>query len=80
MARAHSVPAIIKELTGKQGVRGVAYVRSVLGVLGKLALDLGPALVINDWGVESFMDLVLVGQPTHVERVREDFVEMASAD
>jgi hypothetical protein len=80
VARAHSVPAIIKELPGKQGVRVEAGACSVLGMLGKLALDLAPALVIDDWGMKAFMDLVLVGQPTDVDRVRQDLVEMASAD
>ena len=80
VARAHSVPAIVKELTGKRRVRVEAWARSVLGMLGKLALDLAPALAIDDWGMKPFMDLVLVGQPADVDRLRQDLVEMASTD
>src|SRR6202042_850080 len=80
VARAHPVPAIIKELTGKQSVRVVARARSGLGMLGKPASDPVPALVIDDRGMKAFMDLVLVSQPTDVDRVRQDLVEMPSAD
>ena len=80
VARAHPVPAIIKELTGKQGVEVLARARSVLGMLGKQALDPVPALVIDDRVMKAFMDLVLVGQQTDVDRVGQDLVEMPSAD
>src|SRR5258708_5430736 len=49
-------------------------------MLGKPTLDRVPALVIDDRGMKAFMDLVLVGQPTDVDRVRQDLVEMPSAD
>ena len=47
---------------------------------GKPALDPVPALVINDRGMKAFVDFVLVGQPTDVDGVRQDLVEMPSAD
>src|ERR1700675_3631738 len=49
-------------------------------MLGKPALDPVPALVIDDRVMKAFMDLVLVGEPTNVDRVRQDLVEMPSAD
>jgi hypothetical protein len=49
-------------------------------MLGKLTLDPVPALVIDDRGMKAFMDLILVGQPTDVDRVRQDLIEMPSAD
>src|ERR1700688_2862161 len=49
-------------------------------MLGKPALDPVPALLIDDRTVKAFMDLVLVGQPTDVDRVRQDLVQMPSAD
>ena len=49
-------------------------------MLGKPTLDPVPTLVIDDRSMKAFMDLVLVGQPTDVDRVRQDLVEMPSAD
>jgi hypothetical protein len=49
-------------------------------MLGKPAFDPVPALLIDDGAMKAFMDLILVGQPTDVDRVRQDLVEMPSAD
>jgi hypothetical protein len=49
-------------------------------MIGKPALDPVPALMIDDRGMKAFVDLVLVGQPTDVNRVRQDLVEMPPAD
>src|SRR5882757_7832862 len=49
-------------------------------MVGELALDPIPALVIDDRTVKAITDLVLVGQPTDVDRVRQDLVQMPSAD
>ena len=80
MARAHPVAAIVKELAGKEGVRVLARARSVLGMLGQQALDPVPGLLIDDRVMKAFMDLSLVGEPPDVDRVRQDLVEVSSAD
>ncbi len=43
-------------------------------------MDSVPGLVIDNRIMKAFMDLALVGQPPKINRVRQDLVEVPSAD
>ena len=52
----------------------------MLGMLREQALDFVPGLMIDNRVMKPFMNLALVGQPAEVNRVRQDLVEVPSAD
>src|SRR5208282_4720869 len=49
-------------------------------MLREQTLDSVPRFLIDNRIVKASMNLTLVGQPTHIDRIRQDFVQMASAD
>ena len=51
-----------------------------LSVLCEQSLDAIPRPLIDNRFMKAFMNLAFVGQPTEVERVRQDLVEMAPTD
>jgi hypothetical protein len=80
MGRAHLIAAIVEQLARQQRVRVLPHSCSALGVLGKQQLDTIPNLLIDDRIMQAFVNLALVGQPPEVNRIRQDLVEMPTAD
>ena len=49
-------------------------------MVGHLALDAIPSRWVDDRSLQSFVNLLLVAEPSSIDRVREDLVEMPPTD
>ena len=49
-------------------------------MVSQLALDAIPGRLVDDRGVQSFVNLLLVAEPSSIDRVREDLVEVPATD
>ena len=77
MARTHSVPAIVIELSGEEKLCVAMPSPPPLCLIRKTDLDAIPGFMIDDRLVQTVMDVPLVAKPSDVDRVRKDPVEMA---
>src|SRR5271166_5860914 len=80
MARAHPVAAIVVELACEEGMVVSLRRPPRLRLAPEFLLDPVPGLRVDDRRMESVVDLPFVTQPSDIDRVRQNPVEMASRD
>jgi hypothetical protein len=80
MAWAHPIAAIVVKLTSEKGFSIAMGIRSRLRLLHELALDAVPDLLFDDRWVQAIVDLPLMARPSDIDGIREDPVDVASAD
>src|SRR5271170_6332140 len=80
MAGAHPVSAVIIELAHKKGmIVGLRHPPRLRLAL-ELLLDPPPDLTVHDPRMKAVMGLSFVAQPSDIDRVRQDPVEVTSRD
>src|SRR3984957_17159314 len=80
MAGAHPVSAVIIELADKKGMIVALRHPPRLRLAGEPLLDLLPDLTVHDRRMKAVVDLPFVAQPSDIDRVRQQPIEMATRE
>src|ERR1019366_4220860 len=68
------------EFSSKEGMRILTWSLPPLRLLGEQVLDAAPDVFIDDRRVQPLVNLSLMSKPSGIDGVRQNVVDMASAD